>query len=303
VTDLRSPTSAPRPFAVLAALSAALCAIVVLCASLFAPLTPTARADDGPGPSPLVIAGGGPTVPEVTARALALAGGTATARVLIVPQASEAKDAGAASIAFWREAGARHVTSLDTSDHAAALVAIRAASLIWMSGGDQTRLLRALEGAGLVEAIRERHRAGAVVGGTSAGAAALPAVMLTGDADLESLTAGRTVTATGLGLVPEAIVDQHLLARRRLPRLLAAVLDHPHLVGVGVDEATAAIVIGRRLEVVGRGQVVVVDARGATVTAAQRGAPLVAKDVRIHLLTSGMELDLGEPGASRSGSR
>jgi cyanophycinase len=251
-----------------------------------------AGGDGADAPGALIVAGGGPTVPEIAARSLELAGGTATARVLIVPQASADPGAGEASVAFWRAAGAASVSALDLGDRDAALRAVREATLIWMPGGDQGRLVDALAGAGLVEAIARRRRAGAAVGGTSAGAAALPDVMLTGEADLERISGGRTVTATGLGLFPGVIVDQHVLTRRRLNRLVAAVLDHPALVGIGVDEATAAVVTGRRIEVIGRGQVLVVDARRSTERAARPGEPLAAKDLRLHVLRAGMRLDL-----------
>lgn len=59
------------------------------------------------------------------------------------------------------------------------------------------------------------HRAGAVVGGTSAGAAVLSAEMITGEADLKSLKSGTTVLKKGLGLLRDVIVDQ-LRARRRV---------------------------------------------------------------------------------------
>ena len=60
----------------------------------------------------------------------------------------------------------------------------------------------------------------------------MSAVMITGDGfDLQSITAGKTDTKPGLGLFPEAIVDQHFLKRQRVNRLISAVLDHPDLVG------------------------------------------------------------------------
>jgi cyanophycinase len=90
-----------------------------------------------------------------------------------------------------------------------------------------------------------------VIAGTSAGAAVMSAVMLTGSGNPER------ACGKGLGLWPGVIVDQHYLTRRRQPRLLEAVQKHPNLVGVGIDESTAVIVRGegRRFEVVGRSQV------------------------------------------------
>jgi cyanophycinase len=148
--------------------------------------------------------------------------------------------------------------------------------------------MKAIAGTGLDDTIRERHRAGVVVGGTSAGAAVMSAVMITGEADLQSVSAGKTVTADGLGLWPDAIVDQHFLRRQRVNRLIAAVLDHPLLVGVGIDEATAVVVRGPRIDVLGRSAVVVIDARPAHVSSTSNGAVQAATDVRLHVLRAGM---------------
>ncbi len=210
----------------------------------------------------LVVVGGGGVPAEARKRALELAGG-ASAVVLVVPQASAAADAGASGAKAWTEAGAKDVSVLDLKDAKAAVESVRRATLIWMGGGDQNRLTAALAKTGVPEAMRERYEAGAVVGGTSAGAAVMSKVMITGDADLDTIEPGRTKTAEGLGLWPEAIVDQHALKRGRLNRLIGCVLDHPQLVGVGIDEDTAVVLSGRTFEVMGKSAVVVVDGRKA----------------------------------------
>jgi cyanophycinase-like exopeptidase len=64
-----------------------------------------------------------------------------------------------------------------------AAAALGRATLIWMPGGDQNRFMKAIDGTGLADVIRERHRAGVTVGGTSAGAAVIAEAMFTGDAD------------------------------------------------------------------------------------------------------------------------
>src|SRR5450756_3012960 len=89
--------------------------------------------------------------------------------------------------------------------------------------------------------------------------------MITGEADLQSITAGKTATAPGLALFPDAILDQHFLKRQRVNRLVSAVLDHPSLVGIGIDETTAIFVTGRSFEVLGKNSVVVIDGRKAAV--------------------------------------
>src|SRR5262245_18907672 len=251
----------------------------------------------------LVVVGGGGTPSAVTRKTLELAGGPA-ARVLVVPQASASAGAGESSAEVWRELGAKDVSVLRLDDSAAAVRAVQKADLIWMPGGDQNRLLEALAKTGVPAAMRERYQQGATVGGTSAGAAMLSPVTLTGDADLERVRHGATVTREGLGLWPGVIVDQHFVRRERLHRLLAAVLDRPELVGVGIDENTAAVVSGSRFEVVGGGQVVVFDARKAKVLAGAKGEFAAATGVVTHVLKAGMAFDLnGEPGASATGGR
>jgi cyanophycinase len=204
-----------------------------------------------------VILGGGRTSGAVVARALELGGGP-SARVLVIPFAS-AYSSGQGSARMWREAGARQVAVLDSdADREAAQADVRKADIVWFPGGDQSRLMAALDRLGLVEAVRRRYREGAVVGGTSAGAAVMSAVMLTGSRDPKS------VEAEGLGLWPEVIVDQHYLKRKRRPRLQEAVLRHPGLPGVGIDEGGGVIVRGRRFEVVGAAEceVLVRDPKG-----------------------------------------
>src|SRR5262245_5980300 len=147
----------------------------------------------------LVIVGGGSIPESVPRHALELAGGP-EATVLVVPQASAQPDAGKSSVEMWRGAGASKVSILDLADPAAALASVRDAKLIWMGGGDQNRLVKALAGTGLPEAIRARYVEGAVVGGTSAGAAAMSKAMITGEADLESVTGGATEIVEGLAL-------------------------------------------------------------------------------------------------------
>jgi cyanophycinase len=239
----------------------------------------------------LVIVGGGGVPDPVMARALELAGGPA-APIVIFPQASELADTGDSAVDMWKKAGATNVRWLPTTEAAAARQAVESAAFIWFPGGDQNILMKAFAGTGIPEVIARRYRAGAVVGGTSAGAAVMSAVMLTGDADLESLTVGATKTAPGLGLRSEVIVDQHFLKRQRHSRLISLVLENPSLVGVAIDERTAVIVSGRRFEVMGDSNVLVFDARRATVEARQAGQHPAARGITLHVLTAGMTFTL-----------
>lgn len=260
------------------------CSMLVACT-----LVPkTAPPEAAPSKGVLIAVGGGGTTPEIIERALAQAGGKGVA-MLIAAQASSDPKSGDESRTFWMEHGATNVTVLDLSDPAAAVRAIEMAAFIWMPGGDQKRLYEALAKAEVIDDIVKRFHEGAVVGGTSAGAAVLSKWMIMGGetADLKSVKAGGTQTSDGLGLCPEVILDQHFVQRQRFTRLLACVLDHPEAIGVGIDEKTAVVMTARSFEVIGESSVLVVDARQAKRALPTDGAAHSASDMKLHVLKRG----------------
>ena len=143
---------------------------------------------------------------------------------------------------------------------------------IWLTGGDQARILSVLkqpDGADtpMLKAMRAAHRAGAAVGGTSAGAAAMSNPMIRGG-DPVAAAGGQGEAlemGPGLGFLAEGLTDQHFDVRYRLPRLLKALALRPEArgIGYGVAEDTALIVEGDVLTAVGRGLVTIVDTRRA----------------------------------------
>jgi cyanophycinase len=244
---------------------------------------------NAPPKGKLVIVGGGGTTDGIFARALELAGGK-DARMLIVPQASgDAEESGESSRKHWSEKGVRNISVLDHKDEKGALRAIERADLIWISGGDQSRLAERLGKTALPAAMRKRYQEGAVVGGTSAGAAIMSQRMLVGGdkADLDTIRSGGSQTSEGFGLWPEAIIDQHFVARQRFTRLLTCVLDNPDFVGIGIDERTAVLVDGARCEVLGESSVLVIDARAAQKRPSKSGETLSASDLKLHVLHAG----------------
>jgi cyanophycinase len=259
--------------------------LVLVCLLCLAPVALSASS------GALVVVGGGDTGPEIVRKALELSGGT-SAVVAVLPQSSAEPDAGQSSVEMWLKAGAKEASIVRFEDRAAAAAALRRATLIWIPGGDQNRFMKAIDGTGLDDVIRERHRAGVTVGGTSAGAAVIADAMFTGDADLKSLTAGSTVIASGLGLWPEALIDQHFLKRQRDNRLISAVFDRPGLIGVGIDEGTAVVVQGSSLDVVGASSVVVIDARSARIDKASAGQLISGTGVRLSVLHAGQRYSL-----------
>ena len=94
---------------------------------------------------------------------------------------------------------------------------ISKAGAIWFTGGDQSRITALLIGADgretpMLAAIRQRLREGAVVGGSSAGAAIMSDPMITQGDTLAALLPGSPgepmALGRGLGFVTGALVDQ-----------------------------------------------------------------------------------------------
>ena len=259
----------------------------------------------------LLIVGGGPIPPEISRRFVELAGGPGKARIVVFPMASSDSDAGIEMTADLEKLGARAERIVLDHAHADTDEAVKrldGVTGIWFGGGDQVLLTAALGGTRVEAAMHKLLAAGAVLGGTSAGAAVMTTPMLTGEerhvggvrppADLKSpLAAYMTVarddveTVPGFGFLPGAVVDQHFIRRRRSNRLLSVVLEHPDLVGVGIDESTA-VEVGPdgRWRVLGESAAMIFDARRARVTPV--GAPaLGAAGVTLLVLPAGSTYD------------
>ena len=272
-----------------------------------APANRAAVAVAGPIPrGSLVIVGGGPRTDEMMRRFVELAGGP-RARIVVFPMATaSAAETGPALASELRRLGAAawslNLTREDAMRDSVAR-GLDSATGIWFAGGDQNRLMAALEGTPVAAAIRARYRAGAVIGGTSAGAAVMTTPMITGNERRPggarpdttqswiTISADNVITADGLGLLADALVDQHFLRRRRHNRLISLVLEHPSRIGVGIDESTALVVEPSGWwSVIGESSVVVYDARAAAVT--PKGSPVLgARDVRMHVLPPGSRFD------------
>jgi len=242
-------------------------------------------------PGPLVIIGGGGTPLAVRQHFVKLAGGKA-ARIAVLPQASSREDRGESSVKMFSGLGAK-VFIVEIRSPKAARTRLDEATAIWFPGGSQAVLYGALEKSGLVKYIRDRHAQGLPIAGTSAGAAVMSAVMIPVMPENPALRAGNTPTTPGFGLAPGLIIDQHFIARRRMNRLLSAALDHPDRIGVGIGEATAIIVRGKRFTVMGENSVIVIDPRAAKLAKPEKGKLQSATGLRLHVLKAGQEFLFG----------
>jgi cyanophycinase len=261
--------------------------------------SPNGRDDRGT----LLIVGGGSQPIELVRHFVALAGGPGKARIAILPMAtSDAVASGAEKEAQLDSLGADAFVLNFSRAHAdddSIVKRLATATGIWFPGGDQSVLNAALNGSAAMRAIHERFRGGAVIGGTSAGAAVMSDSMITGNqfwpgmaAPVDSPTFSRIARRSveivpGLGLLHNAIVDQHFIRRQRANRLFSVVLERPSMLGVGVDEGTALEVApDGKWTVLGRSAVMILDARRSRVTSSTAAA-LGAADVRISILPAG----------------
>jgi cyanophycinase len=295
------------------------CCRVCLCIAIVGCAAGAPRPDTAPGPrsdvkGTLFIVGGGSQPDDLVRQFVALAGGPGNARIAILPMAtSNAAATGAEKKAQFDSMGADafvvNVTRAQADDDSV-VRALAAATGIWFPGGDQTPLAAALRGSGALRTIHDRYRGGAVVGGTSAGAAVMSDSMITGNQYYPGVTTAvdsaafsrigrRTIEIVpGLGFLHNAIVDQHFITRQRENRLISVVLERPSLLGVGIDEGTALQVTpDGRWSVLGRSSVIVIDARAAHISAPTQ--PLLGgTNLRVSVLPAGSTYDPASGEAS-----
>lgn len=254
-------------------------------------------------PGTLFIVGGGTQPTALVQDFVQRAGGPGKARIAVFAMASTVGErSGEAKAndlrAMGVDAQAIWITRAQADEDSVVHLLDRVTG-VWFGGGDQNLLIAALRGSKVEWAIRARFNAGAVVGGTSAGAAVISSPMITGEELLRRDTTetwtriqrGTVQVDSGFSYLTNAIVDQHFLRRKRHNRLLSLVLaDAPHL-GVGIDEGTALIVEPSGLwRIAGASAALIFDAREATRTSASSPV-LGAASVRMHLLPHGATFD------------
>ena len=191
-------------------------------------------------------------------RFVELSGGP-VADIVVIPTASQLETTGPDYNRIFRELGAGRVEFLPILSRADCeepryLEMLGRATGIFITGGNQLRLSTILGGTAIAQAIRRRNAAGVAVAGTSAGASIMSEHMIGGGQSNVSRVEGAVTLAPGLGLTNAVIIDQHFTQRNRLGRLLTASSFNPFLIGLGIDEDTAAFIGPNNvLEVVGSG--------------------------------------------------
>ncbi|MBN2580782.1 MAG: cyanophycinase [Pirellulales bacterium] len=199
----------------------------------------------------LLIGGGGRTPRVVFDEFFRLAGGK-NARIVHIPSAYpyDSMERLRRCFQVWREyhpASFQFLNFQSPKDANARkpIWTLNDATGVWISGGYQNRLMRIIGGTKAEAALHRLLARGGVIGGESAGSSAMSDIMISHGSRTKAHL------GKGLGLIDNAVVDQHFSQRGRGARLLGVLEDHPDVVGLGVDEQTSLLIRGNHLRVIG----------------------------------------------------
>lgn len=224
-------------------------------------------------------------------------GGT-DARIAIIPCASrEPAIIGDRYRTIFTDMGATEIEILDVREREQAdfpswQTFVQSCTGVFMTGGDQLRLCGLMADTPIMEIVRMRAQLGEItLAGTSAGAAVMGEHMIAGGGSGESPNRSLVDLTTGLGIVPEVLVDQHFHNRNRMARLMSAIAAYPDKVGIGIDEDTCAMFEqDGSFQVLGKGTITLIDPGDLSYTNQPyvgTNDPLSIHNLRVHILSAG----------------
>ena len=227
--------------------------------------------------------------------------GGVSARIVVMTAATELpREVGENYTRVFERLGVEDIRIVDTvtrddATSSTSLAAINKATGVFFTGGDQARITSIIKDTELDATIHKRYAEGMVIGGTSAGAAVMPDMMIV---EGESETHPRVEVVQmgpGMGFLPGIVVDQHFAQRGRLGRLLSALIQQPAVLGFGIDENTAVIVKGNEFEVIGEGAITVIDVSNIThsnVDTLLKDEALAICGAKLHILPEGYRFNI-----------
>ncbi len=267
-------------------------------------VTQTMASRDGQGAAegPLMAIGGAEDKMDdkVILSSFAHFAGGKNARIAVVPTASSIEDAGNRYKAIFLGMGVEtaevlYIGNREDANSDSQIDTLDDATGIFLTGGNQVRLSVLIGGTRFEETVRRKHREGAVIAGTSAGASILSAHMVAGGAGGAVPKQRMAQMVAGFGLISNVIIDQHFKQRNRIGRLLALVATNPGLLGIGVDEDTAAVFHNDgRMDVIGRHSVTVVDGSEmySDIFRVKGHGEVTVSNARLHVLPAGRAFNL-----------
>ena len=253
----------------------------------------------------LFIIGGGDRTAEMMKTFIALAEGFRSGKIVILPMASSVpEEVGPEQILQFKNFGAEtvefHILSREDALNPESIKLFEDIGGVFFTGGVQSRLADVLVDTPIHKMLIDFYEAGGIIGGTSAGAAVMSEIMITGDEKrnidedhaFETIEADNIVTARGFGFIKTVIVDQHFVRRKRHNRLISLTTENPEILGVGIDESTAIVVNpDNTFDVIGDRSVIVYDfSRSAIEVFPDKG--ISAHAGMIHILRRGDKFDL-----------
>lgn len=218
----------------------------------------------------LFIIGGGRRPASMIQSLIQLAGVDKAGYVVVLPMASELIDtASYYSSKQFKDLGVEKVYAMNFQSKedmsTTRLDSLKNASLIYITGGDQNLFMKKVLNTPVYTAIHQAFTNGAVIVGTSAGAAMMGKKMISGNefkhpeytGDYRTIEANNIEIVEGLGLDTSVIIDQHFVKRMRMNRLISTCLENPMETCFGIDESTAILLDGNKVTVYGESQVIV----------------------------------------------
>jgi cyanophycinase len=228
--------------------------------------------------------------------------GGVNARIVVMTVATELpREVGDDYTRVFERLGAQEIRIVDTVEREDAssptyLEAIEKATGVFFTGGNQARITSVLKDTEIDRVLHKRlAEDGLVIGGTSAGAAMMPDMMIVQGESETNPRLEIVEMEPGMAFLPGVVIDQHFLQRGRTGRLLSAVSHQPVNLGIGIDENTAIAVNNNQFEVIGEGAVTIFDVSEITHTnlgQILKDEDLALCNVKLHILPHGYRFDL-----------
>ncbi|MBS1936050.1 MAG: cyanophycinase [Bacteroidetes bacterium] len=266
---------------------------------MFVCAVPSSQAQENISKGNLFIIGGGERPPSLLQKLIHTAQLGKADYVVVLPMSSEEPDS---SFYYFKNDLEKECTNAIVNfnftpakiNYQPWLDSLRKAKLVFITGGDQVRFMKIVLHSPIYDAIHFAYRNGATVAGTSAGAAVMPKQMMTGNQlkgdktyheTIDKLVTDNIEFTEGLGMVDSVIIDQHFIVRSRYNRLISSLVKFPFYTCIGINEATAIIIHGKKAEVTGVGQAEVMsDPTGISIT---ENGLIKLKGMRFSIYTSG----------------
>ena len=135
---------------------------------------------------------------------------------------------------------------------------IRKAKGVFIGGGDQANIANAFLGTAVHQELFSLLNRGGIIMGTSAGATIMGDLMITGWEQRKAPNVLHTYPP-GLAFMKNTSIDQHVLVRNRQFDLVPMMEANTNILGMALDEATAAYVNRDSIQVIGRSYMMIYD--------------------------------------------